>query len=139
MTTSTSELVKLLESCAAGDNFRSADNRKDVAEDLLKLTSNATIDASHPRIYHLQKCIAQCEALSQTNLWSDTYQQLILNLLANWQDLGNWTWVYRSLVDIAVMDDNLAAFNGCKQSPLGVCRARLLARVSRGLALGQIR
>lgn len=97
-------IKEALETCAAGIGFKSAYNCKLLAKLLLFHCSNANIDAHNEHFFHLQSCIKQCEFLSASPIWSNTYKGILQNLLIHWDILGNWTWTYRALLDIIEMD-----------------------------------
>lgn len=98
-------IKEILDTCAAGIDFHATIDYKAAPEALLNYVSDAAIDRSHNRIHHLNSCIRQCEIIANTNLQTDTYRQLILNLLEHWDSLGTWTWPYRVLCDIVAMDE----------------------------------
>lgn len=93
-----------LDYCAAGLQFKAAVNRKDLAELILQKSTKTAIDTKNPCYHHFFQCMRQCEAIACKPLWASTYQSTVENLLNNWDTLGNWTWVYRVLIDIYEMD-----------------------------------
>lgn len=93
-----------LDYCSAGINFKSASNRKDLAELILQKSTKNAIDTKNPCYHHFFQCMKQCEIIVCKPLLASTYQSTIKNLLDNWGLLGDWTWVYRVLIDIYEMD-----------------------------------
>lgn len=98
------KLLSKLEHCAAGTYNRAAANRPDLALALLFCVSGRTVDPSHEQIHHLASCLRACELLAGTPISGCTYRDIVQALLLNWDALGNWTWPYRVLCDICIMD-----------------------------------
>lgn len=93
-----------LDYCAAGICFKAAANCKDLAELIFQKSSKNAIDTKNTCYHHFFQCMKQCEIIACKPLWASTYQSTVKNLLDNWGVLGDWTWVYRVLIDIYEMD-----------------------------------
>lgn len=93
-----------LDYCAAGLQFKSTSNRKDLATLIFQKSTENKIDTKNSCYHHLFQCIKQCEAIARKPLLASTYQSTVENLLNSWDVLGDWTWVYRVLIDIYDMD-----------------------------------
>ncbi len=96
-----------LDFCAAGLHYKSAANRKDLAELLLQTASENTINTRHPRYPHFRQCIRQCEIIVKQPLAAENYHDTLKNIVDTWDTLGNWTWTYRVLIDIYEMDKKI--------------------------------
>lgn len=96
-----------LDLCAAGLHYKSAANRKDLAELLLQTASENTINTRHPRYPHFRQCIRQCEIIVKQPLAAGNYHDTLKNIVDTWDTLGNWTWTYRVLIDIYEMDKKI--------------------------------
>lgn len=93
-----------LDYCAAGIHFKAAANCKDLAELIFQKSTKNIIDTQNPCYHHFFQCMKQCEAIACKPLLASTYQLTVENLLNSWDLLGNWTWVYRVLIDVYEMD-----------------------------------
>ena len=96
-----------LDFCAAGLHYKSAANRKDLAELLLQTASENTINTHHPRYPHFCQCIKQCETIAKQPLAAATYHDTLKNIVDTWDILGDWTWTYRVLLDVCEMDKKI--------------------------------